>query len=299
MVTETHHKPIGAASLLTALSAILYGFLGYLGISLVQHHLSINDMQFWRFFVASLWLAGFAAWDCRRTAIANVSGRSLGALFLLGAIVYAGSSEFYFIACQAIGTGLAMVVFFSYPVMIALSSWLFGNQGMQATTLVILAIMMAGLLCLHGTSVQSLSLTGIAFSVVAAACYAFYVVLSKQFSVTSIPSSLLSFVVCLGCACSFLVLSLHTGHIDLPATLQDGLYVVLLGVLATALPIQLMLVGLKYISSMRASIISVLEPLVTVVVGALLLNENFSLLQVFGGVLILGSALLIQFQKEL
>jgi drug/metabolite transporter (DMT)-like permease len=50
---------------------------------------------------------------------------------------------------------------------------------------------------------------------------------------------------------------------------------------------------------MRASIISVLEPLVTVVVGIILLNESISNVQLIGGLLILSSALVVQFQKGL
>jgi drug/metabolite transporter (DMT)-like permease len=60
-----------------------------------------------------------------------------------------------------------------------------------------------------------------------------------------------------------------------------------------------MLEGLKYISSLRASIISVLEPLVTVVLGVILLNESISNLQILGSCLILGSTLLVQFNRGL
>ncbi len=52
-------------------------------------------------------------------------------------------------------------------------------------------------------------------------------------------------------------------------------------------------------SSMRAAIISVLEPLVTVFVGVLLLNESLTHLQMLGAAIIISSALLVQFQKEI
>jgi drug/metabolite transporter (DMT)-like permease len=85
----------------------------------------------------------------------------------------------------------------------------------------------------------------------------------------------------------------------MPETLKSWLYILAVGIIATALPIQLMLKGLKYISSMRASIISVVEPLVTVFVGVILLQETISYLQFIGVFVILASALLVQFQKEL
>jgi drug/metabolite transporter (DMT)-like permease len=72
-----------------------------------------------------------------------------------------------------------------------------------------------------------------------------------------------------------------------------------LGIVATALPIQFMLKGLKHISSMRVATISVLEPIITVLVGIFWLNESVSLLQILGACLTLSSVGLMQFQQEL
>jgi drug/metabolite transporter (DMT)-like permease len=140
---------------------------------------------------------------------------------------------------------------------------------------------------------------GIFFGILSAVCYAFYVIGSKRFSSITMDSNILTVTVCFGCAFIFLVLTLSTGNFILPHSMQGWLYLLALGILATALPIQLMLEGLKYVSSMRASIISVLEPLITVFVGVLLLDEAVSQLQMLGAGIILASALLIQFQKEL
>jgi drug/metabolite transporter (DMT)-like permease len=140
---------------------------------------------------------------------------------------------------------------------------------------------------------------GIFFGIVAAICYASYVMGSKRISSINIDSNVLTMVVCFGCAFIFLILSLSSGSFVLPYSTKCWLYFLALGIFATALPIQLMLEGLKYISSMRASVISVLEPLVTVFVGVLLLDESVSHLQMLGAFIILGSALLVQFQKEL
>jgi hypothetical protein len=41
---------------LVSLSGVLYGLLGYTGISLVQQHFTLAQMLFWRFFIVSIWL---------------------------------------------------------------------------------------------------------------------------------------------------------------------------------------------------------------------------------------------------
>lgn len=64
-------------------------------------------------------------------------------------------------------------------------------------------------------------------------------------------------------------------------------------IVATAIPIQLLLDGLKYVSPVKASILSVFEPLVTVFIGFVLLHETMSSLQSIGITIVLLGAILI------
>ncbi len=294
------YKKIFQASLLVALSGILYGFLGYFGTGILKENTSISTMLFWRFFIAGCWMILFIIKkNPAEQAIGPIDKRILLFMFFIGAIGYAGSAGFYFIATQYIGTGLAMVIFFSYPLMVALFSWIVQRKQFNLGTILALLIMMIGLILLKNSTEYSLSIIGILFGMVSATCYAFYLIGSKKFSSTIVNSKILTIMVCFGCAFIFLALSVSTGSFVFPNSIKNWLYFLVLGILITALPIQLMFEGLKYVSTMRASIISVLEPLVTVFVGVLLLDESVSYLQALGSSIILGSALLVQFQGEL
>ena len=69
--------------------------------------------------------------------------------------------------------------------------------------------------------------------------------------------------------------------------------------MATVIPILLMLYGLKYISSEKASILSVLEPVFVVIFGILLLGESLRFLSAVGIVLILAGALMTLFSHKI
>jgi drug/metabolite transporter (DMT)-like permease len=115
------------ASILVAVSGILYGFLGFLGTHALREHMDIPTMLFWRFLIAGIWMFCFSLKNYmkqKKTSPA-LDKRVLLFMFALGAVGYAGSSGFYFLASQYTGTGLAMVIFFSYPIMIAMLSWMF------------------------------------------------------------------------------------------------------------------------------------------------------------------------------
>lgn len=295
------YRKIFQASLLIALSGILYGFLGYFGTGILRENTSISTMLFWRFFIAGCWMILFIIKKnpTEQVVISPISPYALLIMFFIGAIGYAGSAGFYFIATQYIGTGLAMVIFFSYPIVVALFSWMVQRKQLNLGTVFALLIMMIGLFLLQNSTKYSFSVIGIVFGIIAAICYAFYLIGSKKFSSIIINSNILTIMVCFGCAFIFLTMAVSTGSFVFPNSIKNWIYLLVLGILVTALPIQLMLEGLKHVSAMRASIISVLEPLVTVFVGILLLDEAISYSQALGSFLILGSALLVQFQSKL
>jgi drug/metabolite transporter (DMT)-like permease len=287
------------ASILVIISAVLYGFLGLLGTRVIDNNMSISTMLFWRFFSAGLWIIIFIVWQGFKGTLDYPPRKTVSKMFMLGAIGYAGCSGFYFLASQYIGTGLAMVIFFSYPIIVALTPCILHRQKLNTGIALTLVIMMAGLFLIHHSSSVEMNFFGIFYSIINAICYAYYVMGSKKLSSAKMNSNIFTFMVCMGSAFVFLVLALGTHSFVFPTTLKSFWYVVALGVVATALPIQLMLEGLKYISSLRASIISVLEPLVTLIVGIIVLNEAVSTLQIVGSILIIGSTLLVQFNREL
>lgn len=294
---QHNNKTLYQASLLIAISGILYGFLGYLGTSVLRENVSISTMLFLRFFIAGCWMLLFSIKKHLSQPFA-IDKKILLYMFVIGAIGYAGSSGFYFVATQYIGTGLAMVIFFSYPIFIALSDLVISRQ-IKLKIFLTLIVMTIGLIMLQSSANHTFNLIGVMYCLLSAASYAFYIVGSKRFASYKLDPTLLTIIVCFACAAIFLIFSLSTHTFSLPHSVSAWTHLFALGIFATALPIQLVLEGLKHVSSMRASIISVLEPLVTVFVGILLLHESVTAMQMLGALIIMTSAVLVQFQKEL
>lgn len=297
---QNNNLPIIQASLLVALSGVLYGLMGFLGSKVIAGQVDISSMLFWRFFIAGLWTIPFIIKNKAHHALFSIDKKQLWFVLLLGPMAYAGGSGFYFMACAYMSTGLSMVIFFSYPFIIALFAWLTRKYRFNLATFLLLVCMSIGFFLLQASTNDPLSMMGVFLSFAAAASYALYIIGSKKYSSHAIDSNILTMLISFGAALIFMTFALtQQGYIATPQSAQSWGYLLSLGILVTALPIQLMLEGLKKISSMRASIISVLEPVVTVFVGILLLNESLSLTQFFGVAIILGSAIMVQFQREL
>jgi len=296
----THYQlanPELRGTILAGLSGTLFGLMGFLGTKLFYLHFSVTNMLFWRFLIATLWIAGGMLISRKKFFQGNVNGVSLIKIFILGAISYSGGSSFYFLACKQIGTGLAMVIFFSFPVFVTLFAWISGTWRMNRYALAALAAVMLGLIFLKGRGETTIALNGVILAIIAAFCFASYVYGSKH-TTRNMDSGLLALLVCLGNTMIFLALSLYTRSFIFPDTFMAWLYICAIAIVATALPIQLLLDGLKYISPVKASILSVLEPVVTLLVGMAMLNETMSAMQALGVMIVLLGAILIQFEKR-
>ncbi len=293
MLTHSHQL---RGTLLVALSGVMYGCLGYLGTILLQAQFSIENMLFWRFFVALLWMMGWAYLRRDISAYQPARFSLLLKATLFASITYSGSSLFYFMATQRIGTGTAMVIFYAYPVFVMLFAWLLKRWQIDRYAFIALNAVVIGLCFLKGQGATTLNILGIVSAIVAGLCYAIYVSGSEQ-AVDQLPTGLLTLLVCLGNTLIYFLLSCVTQHFAWPTTLTTILCVLAIGIVATAIPIQLLLEGLKDISPVKASILSVLEPVVTLFIGFTLLHETLSSFQVMGIVIILAGALFIQFEK--
>lgn len=285
------------AILLVALSGILYGFMGFFGTHILRDHFSVENMLFWRFFIAGIWMFAYAAFKHEKF-IAGWSGSGTLTLpFILSAIFYAGSSGFYFLASEKTGTGLAMVIFFCYPVFVAGFAWVQNYWRINKYSAASLAAIVFGLVLLKGTDHSAINAVGIILAMAAALSYALYVYRSKRM-INTTHSSYFTVIICFNCAAVFFIIACATHTFAFPPSLNAWLYIFALSIIATAIPIQLLLEGLKIISSVKASILSVLEPVVTLIVGITLLSESITTLQITGVLILLVGAIVVQFSRE-
>lgn len=290
-------KPQIQAVGIIALSGILYGFLGFFGAQLLNEKFSVSTMLFWRFLIAGFWMLGYSCWK-QEIAFKNLSRLSLFSIPLfLSTICYSAGSAFYFLASRHTGTGLAMVIFFSYPLFVAIFAWAQNNWRINKYAMAALLAIVIGLFLLKGDDGNPITITGIVLGIISALFYAIYVFKTKQI-VKEIVSSHFTMIICLNCAAIFLIISLTTQTFAFPTTLNAWVYIFAIGIVATAIPIQLLLEGLKVISPLKASMISVLEPVVTLLVGIMLLSEPISALQITGVFILLLGAIAIQFVRE-
>jgi len=275
------------------LSGFLYGFVGYFGISVIRSSISVTNMLFWRFLIASLVMALILT---KQLEAAPVSKKEMGLAFINGALFYGLSTLLYFIACPYIGSGLGMVIFFTYPAMVMLLNHFLYGQRIPTIYYSAIAIIIIGMGFFIDTHEMKLDMIGIALSITSAFLYAGYIVSSKK--ITSLTPQVTTLMVCLGCMFTCFVFALVTHSLTIPRTLPVWINLFGIAIVSTTVPILLLLYSLNYIRSEKTSILSVLEPIFVLIFGVTLLGEPMKLQYAIGVIIVLTGALLTLFSQQ-
>ena len=283
------HKGIFYASL----SGMLYGFLAYFGMTIMtEGPSSVYNMLFWRFLLTTL------AFLIILIPAQNVKFEGRQILYAFGGSFFYGvCAALYFVASEYIGTGLAMVIFFTYPTIVALLNWFFHRYKITLFYYVSFVLTAVGIFLLSDREQITFDLYGILLAFLAGISYSFYMLITKK-QAQNLNPILSSFVISIGNSVLFLALALFDHSFFVPTAPLIWANIFGVSVIATVFPLFLLLISLKYINSTKASIVSVLEPVVTVIIGVVLLSESLSWVQIVGIVIILAGTLSIQFDKN-
>jgi drug/metabolite transporter (DMT)-like permease len=273
-------------SIYAILSGFLYGFVGYFGVSIIHSSISITNMLFWRFMIASL-VIGVILFLTKPKQFPH---KDMCIAFVNGAIFYGLSTWLYFLACPYIGSGLAMVILFTFPAMVMLLNHFIFKKEIPTIYYFALAIIIIGMCFFIDKNEIRVDIVGIVLSIFSALSYAGYIVSSKK--ITSLTPMLSTLMICSGCATTFFFFSCLNHTLTIPTTRIIWLDLCGISIVSTAAPVLLLMYSLNYIHSEKAAILSVLEPIFVVILGVTLLGEPMKLQYIMGIIIVLTGALL-------
>lgn len=275
---------------LVLVSAVGFGTLGILGKLTDAAELSIPTVLVFRFLFATVivWLLLGVRGELRL-----LRGRSLLFGLALGGLGYAAQSGLYFWGLTFMTAGLVGIVLYTYPVFVVAVAAMRLDEPVTRRTVAALAAAIGGVALVTGADPAGADPRGVAVVLAAALVYASYITASRV-ALTTVDPRVLTAHVLPAAGAAFLVFGTATGELAVPATPYEWGLVVAIAVVATAIPIFAFFAGLRRIGASRASIVSTVEPVVTLLLGAAALGEPITVATVVGGALVLGGVLLVQ-----
>ena len=242
----------------------------------------LPTMLFLRFAIAGVLLAAWGSAQGMRWP----RGRNLLWLLAMGGVGYVGQAYCYFAALQHASAGLVALLLYLYPALVTIFSALLLRRQIGVGRGWAVAAALVGTALTIGGDLHSQSL-GVWLGVGAAMIYSVYILVGEGVITRTGPLPGAT-VVMLAAAGVFGGAAFSSG-LSLPATATGWLAVLAIAVFSTLLAILGFFKGLEKLGAADASTLSTLEPLITLMLAALVLGEVISNLQLFGGLLILAA----------
>jgi drug/metabolite transporter (DMT)-like permease len=277
-------------SLLCLASAAAFGSMAIFGKLAYDEGATVGTLLATRFVLAAalFWLL---ALGCLR----GLRRRDVALALALGAVGYGAQAGGYFTALERLDASLLSLLVYTYPVIVTVATVALGREMGSRCTALALVLASSGLvLVLAGASAGALDPVGTALALGTAIVYSAYILVSQGVAARVGPLAL-GALVCTGAAGSLTLGAAAAGDLHPAAVSAAGFgWLGGLAAVSTVAAIALFFAGLRSAGPTAASILSTLEPVVTVALAFLAFGESLGGAQLAGGALVLLAVLAVR-----
>ena len=283
-----------AGVFLIFLSAFGFGLMPIFALYAYRGGVNVSTLLFLRFTIAALCF--FAYLISSHTCI-RVRRREMVGLFSMGTVLYAMQSTLYFSAVRYIPASLAALILYLYPVLVAFLSVIVDKESWSWKMVAPSVLSLIGIAVVLGAPLDRLDGFGVLLAFGAALVYSIYIVMGRRILAQVSPVATSAFISAFA-ALSFLIYGGITHSLVFELSVQTWLVIAGVALFSTILAMATFFAGMNIVGPTRASILSTIEPVITIGFSALLLGEKLSWEQGAGAVLVIAGTVWVISQRE-
>ncbi|MCZ4497997.1 MAG: protein of unknown function transrane [Marmoricola sp.] len=233
-----------------------------------------------------------------RGELAGLDRRTVLVGLSMGAVGYAAQAGLYFAALTRVDASQVALVFCIYPLLVMVLAVVTRREQASRRRTVALGVAMAGIaLVLSGARAGAFDPVGASLALGSALVYTCYILVGDRVAGHVAPVALAA-LVCTGAFGTFVVSTVLRGGVDLGFPAAGWGWIGLLVLVSTVGAILLFFAGLAQVGPSVAALLSIVEPVVTVVGAALVFGESLTPAQGAGGALVLAAVLVVQLPQR-
>lgn len=211
---------------------------------------------------------------------------------LLSILGYSATAILLFTSYSYISAGMATTVHFIYPVLVVVACMVIYKDKPNIIKIISVILCIVGILMFYNNE-GLLNIHGIIIAFSSGITYAFYILYLEKSILKDMNTLKLTFFLCTISSVVLFLLCITTGNLVLNMTLKGWLLTIILSVSITLGGVCLFQNGIKIIGSQSSSILSTFEPITSILLGLLILNETLTFKTVLGIIFILVASLLV------
>ena len=213
----------------------------------------------------------------------------------LGGGIYAAQAGGYFAALERVDPSLLALLLYTFPAIVAVAAIALGRERADRRRMAALGLVSGGLvLVLASSGAASGDPLGAALGLATAVVYSVYILAGEGIA-RRVPPLVLSALVCTAAAVSLTAGSALLGELR-PGrlTLSGWAWIACIAVVCTVVALSLFFAGLRRVGPTTASILSTVEPVVTVALAFVAFGDVLGVAQLLGGFVVLAGVLVLQ-----
>ncbi len=293
--TSNPNTAHGRGVALVLLSAVGFGLMAVFAKEAYRSGVSVPSLLALRFAIAAG--AFWAIVAVRRPVPPPSSDRSSRRLTLIGLALglgYAAQAAGYFGALTRIDASLTSLLLYIYPALVFAGAVALGRERPDKRRVGALVLASGGVaLVLAGGGAGALDGLGVALGLFAAVSYAGYILVTDSV-VGAFDPFRLGALVTTGAAGAMWTYGLLSGGLDFAFAASGWAWIVALSLISTVGAVSAFTLGLARVGPSTASIVSTIEPVVTVGLVMAVFGERLAPVQLAGGALVLAAVILLQ-----
>lgn len=273
----------------TMVSAVYFGFMPLITVNAYEAGATSLMVSTLRFAIATPIVFIVLKIQHVNIRITPVQFRDIAILTIFG---MAGTAALLFTSYTFLNTGTATTIHFMYPALTILGCAVFLKEKIQPLKMICVIMCAAGVLLFYNGGGDNSGI-GIAIAMASSVTYSFYCIYLQNSSAGKIPALLMIFYLNIIATVSLGTLAAVTGNFTLEIETGGWIACAILSVFSTFVGVYGFTLGVKYIGAQNSTILSTLEPVTSIIVGAIAYNEGFTFKTVLGSVLILSTTVII------
>ena len=280
-------------SVFTLLSGTLFGLLPLITVNLFASGLNTFTVNFFRYGSLVVIVLCYALIKRKNIRLDKYTFfkivTHLGLMTFLTGILLAGSYNY-------ISTGLATTLHFLYPVVVILISSIYYRENLTKRMILALLFTMIGIIFFLSSSSFD-NIIGIVMAVASSATYAIYILQLERTKLNRLDPKILSFYIALTTSTLVFITSFFIEPVKLALSFYQVILFVLLG--GTTLFAQMLFqLGSRSLGSKQVALLSLSEPIVSMIVGIIFLSEAIVFEKIIGSIFILVSIVITTFRHK-
>lgn len=270
------------------MSAVIFGCMPLMAKHIYADGVTSISLVFMRNLFSLPVLAMLAFLESRSL---KISPRAFPKLAVISIFGYVLTPYLLFTSYNYMDSGTATVLHFIYPVAVIIIELIFLKKGITPGGIIGLILFVVGLPLFY-TPGASIDLVGSVISIASGVTYAIYIVLISKLKPKDGGFTFCFYLAVLATIILFLI-ALITGQLQLPKSPIPWILSVVFGFVVNGGAMMLFQRGTFIIGGSNAAIISAIEPVTSLVVGAAFLSEDVGFLAIIGSILVISASIVI------